>query len=180
MNQGRSPQNIEDAWRETLDLSLETGESPVFCVDAISGGLAGMNAVLALALLDAQRNDLTTPSLVIGGVSPLWLATLWHIRPETAPQRTQPTTIVYSAPDVATHLVARTTSDTRRSIFYRRPGNLPPWAQPEAGPESNPAAPDRWEVAPLSRFSMAGGRDGWLAWAGVVTAIALLLIAVLS
>jgi hypothetical protein len=179
MNQARSPQNIENAWNESLDLSLETGESPIFEMDAVSGGLTGMNAVLAMTLLDAQRTDLTAPQLLIGGASPLWLAALFHSRPDNAPRRTPPLTVIYTAPDVATDLAARTTWDTRRSAFYQRPANLSPWAQPEAGPERNPATPDRWELAPLSRFSMTGNRDGWLAWMGVVAATALLLIAVL-
>jgi hypothetical protein len=180
MNQGRSPHNIEKTWNESLDLNLEAGDSPFFGVDAVSSGLVGMNAVLAMALLDAQRSDLTAPQILIGGVSPLWLAALWHVRPNSAPRRTPPITVIYSAPDVATHLAAHTTWDTRRSTFYHRPGNLPPWMQPEAGPESNPATPGRWEDAPLNQFSMVGNRDGWLAWVGVVTAIALLLIALLS
>ena len=88
MNQGHSPQTIAEAWRETLDLSLETGESPVFSVDALAGGLAGVHTAVALALLDAQRSDLTAPSLAIGGASPEWLAALWHERPDSAPRRT--------------------------------------------------------------------------------------------
>lgn len=179
MNQGHSPQAIADAWRETLDLSLETGESPVFSVDALVGGLAGLNAAVALALLDAQRDDLTTPTLLVGGVNPEWLAALWHERPDSAPRRTPTTAVAFSAPDAAMQLAARTAWDTRRSAFYRRPANLPPWAQPEAGVDKAPVAL-RWDVAPLHRFADSGKRDGWLAWAGVVTAIALLLIALLS
>jgi hypothetical protein len=177
MNQGHSPQTIADAWRQTLDLSLETGESPIFSVDALAGGLAGVHTAVALALLDAQRSDLTAPTLAIGGVSPEWLAVLWHERPESAPRRTPPTAIAYTAPDAATQLAARTVWDTRRSAFYQRPANLPPWAQIEA--DATPVA-RRWDVAPLRRFTDSSGRDGWLAWAGVVTAVALLLIALLS
>jgi hypothetical protein len=179
MNQGHSPQTIADAWREMLDLSLETGETSVFSVDALAGGLASVHAVVALALLDAQRSDLTTSTLVIGGVNPQWLAALWHERPDSAPRRTPPTAIAFSAPDAATQLAARTAWDTRRSAFYQRPANLPPWAQPEAGADKASVAL-RWDVAPLRRFVDSSGRDGWLAWAGVVTAIALLLIALLS
>ena len=179
MNQGHSPQTIAEAWSETLDLSLETGESPVFSVDALAGGLAGVHTAVALALLDAQRSDLTAPSLSIGGASPEWLAALWHERPESVPRRTPPTIIAFSAPDAATQLAARTTWDTRRSAFHRRTANLPPWTQPEAGADKA-SVTLRWDAAPLRRFADSSGRDGWLAWAGVVTAIALLLIALLS
>lgn len=180
MNQGRSPHSIETSWREILDLSVETGESPLYVVDAVTDGVRGTNAILALALVDAGRKDLAAPAIAVGGAVPLWLAGLWHLRPQGASPRTPTTITHYTAPDLATHLAALTTLDTRRSTFYRRPGNLPLWAQSEAMPEANPAAPERWETSPLARFSSTDGRDGWLAWAGVVTAIALLLIAALT
>jgi len=179
MNQGRSPQSIADAWRQWLDLGQETGESPIFTVDALSDGLTGANAILALALLDAGRRDPTTPALLIGGVSPVWLAALWrNYSPAMAPG-TAPTIVVYTAPDPATHRAACTVWDVRRSPFLQRPGAAPPWAQAEAGPDANPGLPERWEVAPLGRFASTQGRDGWLAWVGVAMALALLLIALL-
>lgn len=180
MNQGCSPTHIATAWREMLDLSLETGEAPIYAVDAPMDGLTGQAAVLALALLDAGRKDLTTPWLAVGGVGPLWLAMLWHQRPASAPARTPPTITAYTAPDVATHLAALTTWDTRRSAHYQRPQQLPPWVRLEAAPETNPAAPERWQSIPLARFSTHAGRDSWLAWTGVVMAVALLLIAILA
>jgi len=180
MNQGRSPESIARAWRATLDLGLETGEAPVYTVGAPGDGLTGQATVMALAMLDAGRKDLTMPLVTVGGVGPLWLAALWHPRPTNAPAQTPPTTIAYTAPDVATHLAALTTWDTRQAAYYRRPQQLPPWVQPEAAPETNPAAPEPWQSIPLARFSARGERDGWLAWAGIVMAVALLLIAVLA
>lgn len=177
MNQGRSPQSIAEAWHQWLDLGQETGESPIFTVDALSDGLTGANAILALALLDAGRRDLTTPALLIGGVSPLWLAALWRNGPPVEARDTTPTVVVYTAPDSATHRAACTVWDVRRSPFLQRPGAAPPWAQAEAGPDANHGLPERWDVASLSRFASTQGRDGWLAWAGVVMALVLLLIA---
>jgi len=180
MNQGCSPRHVAAVWQETLDRSLETGEAPIYVIDALAGGLAGMHAILALALLDAQRKDLAAPRLAVGGAGPLWLAALWHARPESTPLRTPPTVTAFTAPDIATHLAALTTWDTRHAAFHRRAQALPPWVQPDAAAEMNPAATDRWEAAPLTRFVATTGRDGWLAWAGVVMAMALLLIAVLA
>jgi hypothetical protein len=180
MNQGRNSHNIATAWRETLDFSLESGETPLYTIDAPADGLTGQAAVLALALLDAGRKDLTTPWLAVGGVGPLWLAALWHPRPQNAPARTLSTITAYTAPDTATHLAALTTWETRRSAYYQRSQQLPPWVQPEAAPETNLAAPERWQSTPLARFSTHAGRDGWLAWAGVVMAVALLLVAMLA
>lgn len=180
MNQGRSSQSIAEAWRQWLDLGQEVGESPIFTVDALSDGLSGANAILALTLLDAERRDLTTPALLIGGVSPLWLAALWREPSPGMPQRTAPTAVIYTAPDVATHRAACAVWDARRSPFFRRPGSAPAWAEMEAGPAANPGMPERWEVAPLSRFAAAQGRDGWLAWAGIILALLLLLVAALT
>lgn len=180
MNLNRSPESIATVWRETLDLSLETGEAPVYTAGAPADGLTGQASVMALALLDAGRKDLTTPLATIGGSGLLWLASLWRPLPVNAPSQTPSTIIAYTAPDMATHLAALTTWDTRRAIYYRRPRQLPPWAQPLAAPETNPAAPAPWQSIPLTNFSTGGGCDGWLAWAGIVLAVALLLIAVLA
>ena len=69
MNSGRSPRAIDEAWQQELDLSLETGESPLFDVGASTGGLEGMNGVLALWRMDAGRRDLTAPVVTAGGMS---------------------------------------------------------------------------------------------------------------
>lgn len=180
MHPARSTQSIETAWREILDASLETGESPVYTIDPAAGSLDGMRGVLALTLLDAQRHDLAAPLLAVGGAGPLWLAALWHVRPANAPPRTPPVVTAYTAPDAATHLAALTTWDTRRSAFYQRPHRLPPWAQPDAAPEANPATTAYWSTSPLARFSRMTDQDGWLAWTGIVAAIALLIIAALA
>ena len=178
MNQAGPAQGVAEEWRRLLDLALETGESPLFGGGASSGGLTSLQAVQALAVLDAERQDGATPALVLGGTSPLWLAALWLVPEPQA--RTFPTAIFYSAPDRATHLAAQTTLETRRSPFYQRPANLPAWAQPDAAPASASAIPEGWETDPLTRFQRPGQRDGWLAWGGLVAAVALLLIALLS
>ncbi|MFZ4850840.1 MAG: hypothetical protein ACOYL7_17090, partial [Caldilinea sp.] len=157
MNQSSPAQGVADEWRRLLDLALETGESPVFWAGDSSGGLASLQAAQALAVLDAERQDGATPALVLGGTSPLWLAALWLV---PAPQtRTPPTAILYSAPDRATHLAAQTTLETRRSLFYQRPANLPAWAQPDAAPASASATPEGWDTNPLTRFQRPGQRD---------------------
>jgi hypothetical protein len=137
--------------------------------------------MLALALLDAGRKDLDNAATSCRWAASVALASgALAASPPNAPARTPPTITAYTAPDRATHLAALTTWDTRRSAYHRRPQQLPPWVPLEAAPETNPAAPERWESIPLARFSTRTGRDGWLAWAGVVMAVALLLIAVLA
>jgi len=180
MNSGRSPRAIDEAWQQELDLSLETGESPLFDVGASTGGLEGMNGVLALWRMDAGRRDLTAPVVTAGGMSGAWLAALHHVRPDDTPVRSPAIITAYTAPDIATHMAGQTLWDTRRSAFRRRPADVPPWAHGAVVPEALPGAPAPWETLPLSVTARNGGRDGWLAWAGVVLAVALLLIAVLA
>ena len=180
MNNGRSPRAINEAWQQELDLSLETGESPLFDVGASTGGLEGMNGMLALWRMDAERRDLTAPVVTAGGMCGTWLAALHHSRPDDTPPRSPVTATAYTAPDVAAHMASQTLWDTRRSAFRRRPAEVPPWAQPAVVPDAVPGAPVPWEALPLSAAVPSTGRDGWLAWAGVVLAIALLLIAVLA
>lgn len=180
MNNGRSPRTIDEAWQQELDLSLETGESPVFDIGAATSGLEGMNGVLGLWRMDAGRRDLTAPVLAGGGMSGAWLAALHHLRPDDTPSRSPSIATAYTAPDQAAHMASLTVWDTRRSAFRRRPAEVPPWVQAAAIPDAVPGASASWETLPLSAAVPAGGRDGWLAWAGVVLAIALLLIAVLA
>ncbi len=180
MHNGRSPRAIDAAWQQELDLTLETGESPLFDVGAMADGQEGMNGLLALWRMDAGRRDLTAPVVIAGGMSGTWLAALHHTRPDDTPARSPAIVTAFTAPDVATHLASQTLWDTRRSAFRRRPAKVPPWAQPAVVPDAMPGASASWETLLLSVEARMGGQDGWLAWAGVVLAVALLLIAVLA
>ena len=124
MNNGRSPRAIDAAWQQELDLTLETGESPLFDVGAMADGQEGMNGLLALWRMDAGRRDLTAPVVIAGGMSGTWLAALHHTRPDDTPARSPAIVTAFTAPDVATHLASQTLWDTRRSAFRRRPARV--------------------------------------------------------
>lgn len=171
---------IESIWQQELDLSLETGEAPVFDLGVSDTGLDGMAAALAVALLDAVRKDVSAPLAMAGGTGPLWLANLFHQRPATTPPHSPATTVAYTAPDLATHMAELQTLDTRTSVFRRRPADLPPWVQTAAQPSSHPGAVQTWETFPLAAATLAARRDGWVAWSAVALAGALLLIALVT
>ena len=180
MNEGRSPRAIDEAWQQELDLSLETGESPSFDIGAMGNGQEGMNGILALWRMDARRCDLAAPVVTAGGMSGTWLASLHHARPDDTPARSPAITTAFTAPDPATHMASQTLWVARRSPFRRRPARVPPWVQQVAVPDTVPGASAFWETLLFRVTNTSGGQDGWLAWAGVVLAVALLLIAVLA
>lgn len=189
-------------WQAELDADLETGETPVFYLGYGAGTLGELAGPLALQWLDEARRDTLMPLAVGGGPAPYWLPALLHQRAVDAPLLSPAAVFAFTAPDRATHIAALNTLDTRRLRFSRRPGGLPPGFQTalianvQAGPfpaESLPlylaTAPAASSAAPLHGAAVAPGsesgaaagpRDGLVAWAAVVMAVALLLIALVA
>lgn len=201
MNGNRSLEAIVAQWQAELDAGLEIGETPVFYLGqgpAMLGELAGP---LALQWLDEERRDTRMPLAAGGGLSPFWLAALFHQRSADAPLLSPAAVFCFTGPDPATHAAALNLLDTRRSQFRPRPADLPPGFQP-AFVANVQAGPFAAEVLPLQLASLssqatnmssvapypsdhtpaflAGGRDGWVAWTAVVAAVVLLLIALVA
>lgn len=174
-------QPIARAWQVELDTGLETGEAPFFGLGPQQSILPGMAGLMALALVEAERDDTLAPVVVAGGTSPLWLAALLHDRPAHAPLGSPGVIAAYTAPDPATHCATLTTYDTRRSVFRRRPAGLPPAFQPVVVPTTQ-AANTPLEMLPLAeaQTSMAFGRDGWVAWTTVAAAVVLFALAFIA
>lgn len=195
-------------WQAELDAGLETGETPVFYLGYGPGMLGELAGPLVLQWLDEARRDTRMPLAAGGGLAPYWLPALLHQRAVDAPLLSPATVFAFTAPDRATHAAALNTLDTRRLRFRRRPAGLPPGFQPafvanvQAGPfpaESLPlylaSAPAAASLATTSTATMhgdgiaagsengaaaVGPRDGFVAWAAVVMAVALLLIALVA
>jgi hypothetical protein len=194
----RSLDAIVAQWQAELDASLEIGETPVFYLGEGQGMLAELVGPLALQWLDEDRRDTRMPLAVGGGPSPFWLAALLHQRSPNAPLLSPAAVFSFTAPDPATHVAALNTLDTRRSQFRRRPADLPPGFQPlfvanvQAGPFAAGTLPLQLATLPppgpatapnaldAAGGSLAGGRDGWVAWTAVVAAVVLLLIALVA
>lgn len=177
-------------WRAELDASLETGETPVFYLGQGSSMLGELAGPLSLQWLDEQRRDIRMPLVVGGGLAPYWLAALLHQRSADAPPASPSTIFSYTAPDPALHAAALNTLDTRRWRFRRRPAELPPAFQPtfvpyvQAGPFAAESLPMQLATSGEAEIDGApgagSGHDGWVAWAAVVMAVALLLIALVA
>ncbi len=168
--------------RQELDLSLETGEAPVYDLGAGAGAFDGLAGALAANLLDAERSDTAMPLVAGGGSSGTWLIPLFHDRPANMPSRMPATATVFTGPDLATHAAAMTTWDVRRSPFRRRPADLAPALQTLLAPRTRPGAALAGESLPLveSERPLALRGDDWLAWAAVVAALVMVLIALLA
>jgi hypothetical protein len=195
MNDSRTVLANVAQWQAELDAGLETGETPVFYLGYGPGMLGELAGPLALQWLDEERRDTRMPLAVGGGLAPFWLPALLHQRAADAPLLSPATVFAFSAPDRATHTAALNTLDTRRPRFRRRPAGLPPGFQPafvantQAGPfaaESLPmhlattGAPFATAGSESGAPAAAGTRDGLAAWAAVVIAVAMLLIALVA
>lgn len=168
--------------RQELDLSLETGEAPVYDLGAGAGVFDGLPGALAVNLLDTERNDTSMPLVAGGGAGGTWLLTLFHDRAPHMSPRMPATATVFTGPDPASHAAAMTTWDVRRSPFRRRPADLAPFMQTVFAPRTRPGAALAGESLPLveAERPLALRGDGWIAWAAVVAALVLLLIALLA
>jgi hypothetical protein len=152
------------------------------------GELAGP---LALQWLDEGRRDTRMPLAVGGGLAPFWLPALLHQRAADAPLLSPSAVYAFTSPDRATHMAALNTLDTRKPRFRRRPADLPPGFQPafvanvQAGPFPAESLPMHLATESPGVQTAANGRpalqrDGLVAWAAVVMAVALLLIALVA
>ena len=185
MIESRTLAATADQWQAELDAGLETDEAPVFYLGYGAGMLGELAGPLALQRLEEARRDTHMPLAVAGGLAPFWLPALLHQRGPDAPLLSPATVFAFTGPDRATHAAALNTLDARRLRFRRRRGGLPPGFQPpfvahvQAGPfpaESLPMHLASEEQAGMS----ARPRDGFVAWAAVVMAVALLLIALVA
>lgn len=172
-----SVDDLRSQWQQALDFCLETGETPVIDLGSAPEVLVGAPGLMAMDWLEAERRDSVGALAVGGGSSSLWLASLFHLRPDDTPDRSPAVVTAYSGADDATHRASLTVWDTRRSPFDARPSGLPPALQPDFLPDRCGAP--FWSTLPVTLGTQPGGRarDGWTAWFAVVTALILLLIA---
>jgi hypothetical protein len=136
--------------RQELDLSLETGEAPVYDLGTGVDAFDGLPGALAVNLLDTERNDTTMPLAAGGGAGGAWLLTLFHERAPHMSPRMPATVTVFTGPDPASHAAAMTTWDVRRSPFRRRPADLAPVMQALFAPRTRPGAALAGESLPLA------------------------------
>ena len=167
-----------DQWQEAIDQGLEMGEAPVLDGGVAPAPLDSAGLLLATAELAHRRRDATNLLLATGGATAWWLVLL--LRPPAADETAPALRVAYTAPDPATHQAALTAWDRRLSPHRARPADLPVALQPPYTPEEHSAVAAGLETLPFALAAeTTAPRDGWVAWAAVVVALVLLLLAII-
>ena len=184
----RTAAAIAAAWQTEIERGLEVGARPLWTSGAADDLLPSAGTLLALQQMLADRADLTTPLVVAGGNSALWLGLLLSPRP-TAQGRHAPLPVVrFAGADAATHLAALACLAAPTAATDPAPALTLPLA-----PQQHPGAAAPWESLPLGicgdpapmPLVAGGGRApadslaDWIAWAAMILAGALILAALI-
>lgn len=185
----RSAAEIAADWQTEVETKLEAGSTPLLTAGTPALALSGAATLLAYQQFAAQRTDITTPLVIAGGGSALWLGLLLaHSAERGAPLPT----VVYGGPDPATYLasVATLSSGALTAAPLVRPGTSPEAADFLA-PRLAPGLSAPWEALPFveigerPRPALAGPAarpdptGDWIAWGALLLALCLILSALL-
>ena len=188
MNWYKTTTNYQTQWQTTIERGLEAGQTPLIDLGASLGELPQLNALVALLSFAGQRADLTSPVIIAGGNSVLWLAGLFY--PAYLPH-VPALTVLYGGADPTMQLASSTlygsqlatSLDTQETAT---PTYLAPYITPQIT-----STTFRWDTLPFllggpppsgnqsTGDDLAVQSDAWLTWAGVGLALALILFAFL-
>lgn len=185
----RSAAEITAAWQTEIETKLEAGATPLLVVGTSALALSGASTLLAYQQLAAERTDITSPLLIAGGSSALWLGLL--LAPSTNRAAPLPT-VVYGGPDLATYAASVMTlsSGTMAAPALVQTGT-PPAVADFFAPRLAPALTVPWEALPFvetgesPRPALAGPMaisdptGDWIAWGALLLALCLVLSALL-
>jgi hypothetical protein len=174
-------QRAQTVWQTVIETGMETGQPPLLDLGLSPGILPGLTAALALISFAEARLDLTQPRVLVGGEGSSWLVALLAT-PQTAPPHQAPAlTIIYGGADQATQMatVGITQSPSPATPGQHRllPRSLTAWFAPaeHAGASSWPAL----VFQALRAVKPPAADDRWLAGAGGLLALALVILALL-
>jgi hypothetical protein len=186
----RTAAAIAAAWKAELENKQEAGATLLLNAGAPSLAYGGLATLLAFQSWMAQRTDMTTPTLVAGGSSPLWLGLL--LGPTDGTGAPEPA-VVFGGPDPATFQASVATSASGIAIppamvAAGTPAEYTTWLAPRL----QPGAVAPWEALP---FVEIGERPqpslvandtrpmdptaDWIAWGTMLLALCLVLSALL-
>lgn len=187
MNWYKTTTNYQTQWQTTIERGLESGQTPLIDLGAGLGELPQLNALVALLNFAGQRADLTSPAIVAGGNSVVWLAGLFY--PAYLP-RLPALTVLYGGADPAMQLASSALYDSQLSTpLDTGETAIPTYLAPYTTPRIASAVP-RWDTLPFllggppsepqsTGDNLAVQADTWLTWASVGLALALILFAFL-
>jgi hypothetical protein len=193
----RTPTQLYNKWQSEIEAGLEAGQTPV--IDLGSGSLLFgiLPTLVALQYLTARRTDVTTPTLLVNGVNPLWTAALLQAGAKPDGRGALLPTVVFGGADTITYMASLPTFKLERLGSPLRapvtPVNMTPLFVPDV--QASPLSP--WAALP---FALAGTIDSkqrndahlarvappvvqiddWTTWIGIAVSAALILLAFLT
>jgi hypothetical protein len=197
MYRSRSSSEIILGWQDEVERSIEAGSSPILELGVSPIPSDDLLSLLATQRWCAQRTDTSTPIFPGGGMGPQWIATLMRPLPRV-PQAPEPV-VLYTGTTEAEYLMSvamlfdatetRYPGAPKRSaipVSYfaqdRQPGKSVSWdALPFIALHISPREPQVWEPEVGEAVTQFEGDhlQDWLAWAGLLLALFLILLAIL-
>lgn len=184
-----SSTKIATAWQTEIETKLEAGATPLIQTGAPSNLLAGVPPLMAYRQFAARRTDITTPLMVAGGSSPLWLGLL--LAPDDGRGVPLPA-VVFGGPDpVNQFATVSTLSSGALTVPLPIRTGTPPALVSFYAPRLAPGAPAPWEALPFVEVGerpQLGPADTavesdptyeWIAWGVLLLALCLVLSALL-
>lgn len=183
--------DIADRWQNEIDHEIEAGGTPILDLGVGSLTTASAAALLALQLLAARRDDAARPVVIAGGPNSAWPALLLPPLPPATAQGVFQPTIFYTGATPAEHMASA--AITHAAV------DAPGFGRPtDAGivaaafqPGTRPGSPAAWETLPfLHTYNHADASfeeaeraadptADWLAWAVLLLALFLVILAIL-
>ena len=183
--------DIVERWQAEIEHQVEAGATPV--LDLGMGGLTtgSAAALLALQLLAARRNDAARPMLLAGGPNSAWPALLLPPGSPPSAQGVFQPAFLYTGANLAEHAAT--------SAIFQAAVDMPGAGRPKENalvasaflPNNRPGSLAPWEALPfldIQNKTNAALQDGeqpadptqdWLAWAVLLLALFLVILAIL-
>jgi hypothetical protein len=199
MYRSRSSTHIIDSWQDEVEQSVEAGSSPILELGVSTMVIDDVISLAAMQRWGLMRTDISTPYVPNGGSDPLWIASLLRpLRRSMEAQASEPV-VIYAGVNGAEYLL---TVAMLHSATKHRAGNTSEMSAIPVSyfaPQSQPGMSVSWDALPFfalnivpdtSQFgpteldnsiedSDSDPIEDWLAWAGLLLALFLVLLAIL-
>ncbi len=178
---------IHTHWRSQIDERLEAGEALLIEVGVSTSVLNNLGALIALERLAAERVDVTSPWLFVGGDGVAWAAILMSTASGATTAHSPAITPFYAGADQPTYLASLATSaDVSTNTQESTKTGLPVGMHSLFMPESQPGVAPFWSSLPFvlatqvqatNPESVTVDQDGWLQWLTLLVVVGLLIVA---
>ncbi len=181
---------IHTHWQGQIDESLEAGEALLLEIGVSTSALNNLGALVALERLAAERFDVTSPLLAVGGDGVTWAAMLLSSAAAATAALSPAITPVYAGADQSTYLASLATlPGVSTHIRYRVTTGLPVGMHSLLMPASQPGVTPLGSALPLVLVAQAASNDEtvrvvntvdpdpWLQWLTLLMVVGLFIVA---